>query len=225
MAPRFAIWEERFTGFLSESGAVDSAHDLAHVRRVVANAGRISLAESADWEVVMPAAWLHDCVVVPKSSPQRTQASRMASARAVRWLADSLWPFGKLDRIAHAIEAHSFSAGIEPRSVEAKVVQDADRLDALGAVGLARTLMLGAEMKREFYQPDDPFCEHRVPDDSVYTLDHVYRKLLGLESTMQTVGGREEARERTRFLRSFLHQLAAEISVKPDPPASFHRPG
>jgi len=121
--------------------------------------------------------------------------------------------YGRLDEIAHAIEAHSFSAAVVPRTLEAKVVQDADRLDALGAVGLARTLMLGGEMKRAFYDDVDPFCATRLPDDAVFTLDHLYSKLLTLEGTMQTPGGKAEARLRTKFLRQFLGQLSIEIGT------------
>lgn len=159
----------------------------------------------------MPAAWLHDCVVVPKSSPERNQASRLAAKQAVTWLEAGGWPFGKLPEIAHAIEAHSFSAGITPLTREAEVLQDADRLDALGAIGISRTLMLGAEMRREFYHPQDPFCDDRAPDDGIYTLDHCYNKLLKLEGTMRTDSGRREADARTAFLREFLNQLAREI--------------
>jgi uncharacterized protein len=204
-------WAPLFIALLEQHTVADAAHDLEHIRRVVTNARRLTAAEAADWEVVMPAAWLHDCVVVPKSSPDRKQASRLAAAQAVAWLAEHAWPFGKLDEIAHAIEAHSFSAGIVPRSLEAKVLQDADRLDALGAVGLARTLMLGAEMKREFYAAADPFCESRQADDSIYTLDHLYCKLLTLEGTMQTPSGKSEAGRRTAFLTHFLDQLRDEI--------------
>ncbi len=189
----------------------DAAHDMEHIRRVVTNARRLTDAEGGEWTVVMPAAWLHDCVIVPKSSPDRKGASQLAAAQAVAWLEASGWPFGKLDEIAHAITVHSFSAGIEPLTVEAKVLQDADRLDALGAVGLARTLMLGAEMKRAFYDVADPFCRNRAADDSIFTLDHLYCKLLKLEGTMQTESGRNEARQRTAFLKQFLDQLGDEI--------------
>ncbi|RYD17667.1 MAG: HD domain-containing protein [Verrucomicrobiaceae bacterium] len=205
------FWPDLFLKLLDAHAEADAAHDLEHIRRVVANARRLTEAEGADWQVVMPAAWLHDCVVVPKSSPLRKQASGLAAKKAVEWLTAHEWPHGKLDEIAHAIEAHSFSAGIDTRTKEARVLQDADRLDALGAVGLARTLMLGAEMKREFYHPADPFCANRSPDDSVYTLDHIYQKLLTLESTMKTEAGKQEAARRTRFLHDFLHQMAEEL--------------
>ena len=103
-------------------------------------------------------------------------------------------------------------------------IQDADRLDALGAVGLARTLMLGGELRREFYAAADPFCESRTPDDSVYTLDHLYAKLLTLEGTMQTSSGKTEAHQRTEFLRGFLDQLRDEIESVPAVSAGFISP-
>ena len=202
--------ERRCRGELVAAGG-DAAHGLAHVQRVVANARALAAVEGARLEVVLPAAWLHDCVTVPKDSPQRTAASRLAAAQAVDWLRGWGWPETLLPEIAHAIEAHSFSAGIAPRMIEAQVVQDADRLDALGAVGLARCLMLGGELGRPLYVAGDPFCEQRMPDDSAACVDHFYTKLLKLEATMQTVGGRKEAARRTEFLREFLGQLKREI--------------
>lgn len=210
--PTDAPWPNHFLQLLSRHATVDAAHNPMHLHRVVTNAQRLSAAEGADWLVVMPAAWLHDCVIIPKTSPDRSRASRLAANQAITWLEELHWPHGRLEEIHHAIEAHSFTAGITPRTLEAKVLQDADRLDALGAVGLARTLMLGAEMKREFYDAGDPFCHTRKADDGIFTLDHLYCKLLTLEDTMQTPSGKIEARQRTVFLRQFLAQLESEIS-------------
>ena len=195
---------------LSAQGG-DVAHGLEHVRRVVMNAKKLAAAESARFEVVVPAAWLHDCVTVPKDSPQRAAASRLAAEPAGRWLREWNYPEEFLADIAHAIEAHSFTAGITPRTIEAKVVQDADRLDAIGATGLARCLMLGATLGRPLYAAADPFCAKRAPDDRASAVDHFYTKLLKLEGTMQTAGGRREARARTGFLENFLTQLKQEI--------------
>lgn len=204
-------WATHFFKLLTEHATEDAAHNPMHIHRVVTNARRLCAAEGADWLVVMPAAWLHDCVIIPKSSPERSRASQLAARQAITWLEDLAWPHGRLEEIHHAIEAHSYTAGITPQTLEAKVLQDADRLDALGAVGLARTLMLGAEMKREFYHPADPFCHTRKADDGVFTLDHLYCKLLTLEATMQTPSGKNEARQRTAYLRQFLAQLENEI--------------
>lgn len=191
--------------------AGDAAHDLPHITRVVTTARTLAAGEGARLDIVLPAAWLHDVVAVPKDSPVRAQASRLAAAEAVRLLAGWGCDAAVLPDIAHAIEAHSFSAGIPPRTVEARVVQDADRLDALGAVGLARCLMLGAVMGRPLYDPDDPFCEHRAPDDARSSIDHFYTKLLTLAGTMQTAAGRAEAERRTLVLRRYLDELRREL--------------
>jgi len=213
MSPDFAELEKHCVRALAEQGG-DAAHDLGHIRRVVANARTLAAAEGARLEVVLPAAWLHDCVTVPKDSPQRSQASRLAAARAVEWLRAWGYPEEFMAAVAHAVEAHSFSAGIPPRTVEAQVVQDADRLEAIGAVGLARCLMLGGAMGRPLYAEADPFCESRKPDDRASAVDHFYTKLLTLEGTMQTASGRREARARTEYLRGFLAQLRHELGLE-----------
>jgi uncharacterized protein len=179
---------------------------------VVATALHLAREEGARLEVVFPAAWLHDCVNVPKDSPDRPRASRIAAEHAVRFLKDAGYEPEFLDGIAHAIEAHSYSAGIAPRTIEARVVQDADRLDALGAIGLARCIAVGAALGRPLYEPEDPFCERRQPDDRGASVDHFYTKLLRLAGTMQTEAGRREAARRTEFLESFLRQLRSEVA-------------
>lgn len=204
-------WEPRFVGFLDGHPDPDPGHGVVHLRRVVATALQLAKEEGARLEVVLPAAWLHDCVNVPKDSPDRPRASRLAAEHAVRFLRDAGYAEEFLDGIAHAIEAHSFSAGIPPRTVEAKVVQDADRLDALGAIGIARCIAVGAALGRPLYQPDDPFCERREPDDRGASVDHFYTKLLTLAGTMQTGAGRREALRRTEFMQAFLGRLRQEI--------------
>jgi uncharacterized protein len=204
-------WEPRFIGFLDGHPDPDPGHGVVHLRRVVATALHLAREEGARIEVVFPAAWLHDCVNVPKDSPDRPRASRIAAEHAVRFLRDAGYAPEFLDGIAHAIEAHSYSAGIAPRTVEARVVQDADRLDALGAIGLARCIAVGAALGRPLYQPEDPFCESRRPDDRGASVDHFYTKLLKLAGTMQTGAGRREAARRTEFLQSFLRQLRSEV--------------
>lgn len=212
------LWEARFERFVSQgSSHSDAAHDLAHVRRVVGNARRLAAPEEARLEVVLPAAWLHDCVTVPKDSSRRRSASALAAERAGEFLNDCSYPAGLIPDVRHAIEAHSFSAGIEPRTPEARVVRDADRLDALGAIGIARCIMLGGETGRRLYDPVEPFPEVRDPDDGTNTLDHFHLKLLRLAGTMTTAAGRDEARRRTDFMREYLRQLGDEIQAGHEP--------
>lgn len=197
--------------FLSRSMDGDPAHDLSHVQRVVQNTLRLTAAENGDLTVTLPAAWLHDCISVAKDSPLRQQASKLAADEAVRFLTTLQYPATLLDAVHHAIEAHSFSANIATKSLEARIVQDADRLEAVGAIGITRCFLTGGTLGRPLYEPTDPFAENREPDDSAYTLDHFYCKLLGLVDTMKTDAGKAEAIKRTKYMQAFLDQLSAEI--------------
>lgn len=206
---------------LAGEGACDPAHDLLHLERVVATAKRIAASEGADLRVVVPAAWLHDYVVVPKDDPRRNQASRLAAVEACAYLKDigyaaaladaSLSTASLLNAIGHAIEAHSFSANIAPQTLEAKVVQDADRLDGIGAIGIARCFACSGTMNRPFYSATDPFCTTREPDDALFTIDHFYAKLFKTAASMQTASGRAEAEKRVEVMRRYLSELGEEL--------------
>jgi uncharacterized protein len=205
------VWEPRFRQFVADQPGADPGHGPAHLERVVATALRLAEEEGARPDVVLPAAWLHDCVHVAKDSPDRARASRLAADRALGFLEAAGYPRACLPDVRHAIEAHSYSAGILPCTLEAKVVQDADRLDALGAIGIARCISVGAALGRPLYDPADPFCKARAPDDRGASVDHFYIKLLKLAGTMQTAAGRREAERRTEFIRAFIAELETEI--------------
>ena len=209
----WSIWTDRFSDFLeAQTAEADAAHDRAHVTRVVTTARRLAEDEEAQMDVVVPAAWLHDCVVLPKDAPDQAQASRRAAKAAREFLKSEGYPEQWIPDIEHAIAAHSYSGDIEPETAEAKIVQDADRLDALGAIGIARCFAVGGTLDQSLYDPDDPFCDDRAPDDDAYTLDHFYAKLLRLPDTMQTEAGRAEAEQRAAFLQTYLDQLRDEIT-------------
>lgn len=197
--------------FIAQSTPADAAHDIAHVKRVVNNALHLSESEKVDKSVTLAAAWLHDCVAVPKDSPLRAQSSRLAAERAVEFLRGIDFPAVRLAAVFHAIEAHSYSAGVTIESPEAAVVQDADRLDSLGAIGVARCLLAGGKLDRPLCHEIDPFCDRREPDDSLYTLDHFYQKLFKLPTTMQTAAGRREADRRAALMQRYLDDLRHEI--------------
>jgi len=133
--PRLADWLPRLVAMAAAESTGDAAHDIQHLGRVWSSA-QILLAHesSADPLVVMAACFLHDLVNLPKDAPDRDQASRRSARLARHQLAWLGFPADKLDAVAHAIEAHSFSAAITPTSLEAQIVQDADRIDSLGAV-------------------------------------------------------------------------------------------
>ena len=198
--------------FVESIKPADGAHDIGHICRVVANTRHLTALEGADALITHTAAWLHDCVPIAKDDSRRSLGSRLAAQAAIEFLTSTPFPQDRLDQVHHAIEAHSFSAGIPARSLEAKVVQDADRLDSLGAIGIARCLMVGGRLDRPLLGLDDPFCDSREPDDSRYTLDHFYAKLLKLPATMQTAAGRDMAEQRAIVMRRFLATLRAELN-------------
>lgn len=189
----------------------DPSHDLSHFERVVAMAKLLSEKEGAKSEIVIPAAWLHDLVVIPKDNPLRSQASRLSAQQGIEYLKSIDYPAEYYDQIAEAIQGHSFSAGYPVKSIEAKVVQDADRLDALGAMGIARCFVTAGLMKRTLYAEEDPFCEQRSPDDSKYTIDHFYKKLFKIADSLQTYTGQQEGQRRLQTMRLFLQTLQSEI--------------
>jgi len=203
-------WQSQFQHFVIEQMCADPAHDLGHIQRVVTSGIALAEQEQADLAIVLPACWLHDCVNVDKKSPLRDQGSRLSADRAIAYLTEIGYPAQYFDAIHHAICAHSFSANIATQTLEAEVVQDADRLDALGAIGLSRCLMLGATWGSQLYDPLDPFSANRELDDKHFCIDHFYVKLKGLVNTMKTEAGLKQASQRWQFMQSFLAQLGDE---------------
>lgn len=193
--------------------AEDGAHDLSHLQRVWSNVRRIAEREGGDLHVLLAATLLHDCVAVEKNSPLRSQASRLAAVQAGKILASLNWAQEPIDAVAHAIEAHSFSAAIEPLSLEAKILQDADRLDSLGALGVARTFYIAGRMGSALYDPLDPRAAHREYDDKRFCLDHFQTKLLHLASGFQTPAGTHLAQVRHQRLQRFMEELLEEIDA------------
>lgn len=205
-------WEKLFEDKIrTVASSDDPAHDLNHFKRVVTLAKKLCVQEAAKLEVVVPAAWLHDLVIVPKNSPLRSQASKLSAEKALEFLREINYPQEFHQEIAHAIEGHSFSANIEVKTIEAQIVQDADRLDGLGAIGLARCFATAGLMKRSFYQAEDPFCEHRNPDDQKYTIDHFYQKLFKTAETLKTRSGQIEGVARVQYMKQYLEFLRSEI--------------
>lgn len=214
-----AVWESTITVWLRANVAEDPAHDLNHLLRVWRTAKALAIEEAqspgtapADMLVVLAASLLHDVVNVPKDHPDRSRASRLSADRAEEVLGGMGFPMALIPSVRHAIEAHSFTAAIPPLTIEARLVQDADRLESLGAIGIARCFATSGLMKRALFHGEDPLAEERPLNDIQYALDHFEAKLLRLPATMQTASGRRRAQERADFLVDFRKQLLAEIA-------------
>ena len=189
----------------------DPAHDFEHVLRVYSNAEKICKKEKANKKLVLSAVLLHDIISFPKSDKRSKTSSTKSAIKAKKILKNLQYSNDEIEIISDAIESHSFSKNKTPKSIEGKILQDADRLDALGAIGIARTFAVGGSENRSFYNSDDPFCISRKPDDHEWTLDHFFKKLLLLESKMNTKSGKIEAKRRTKILKKFLIDFKKEI--------------
>lgn len=212
----FAPYEGWADLLLAETPAGDASHDRSHLVRVWRNAVAIMSAEGGDAEILAVAVLLHDCVAVEKDSPLRSKASHMAAERASSVLAGRMEP-DRIAAVAHAVEAHSFSGGVEPGSLEARILRDADRLDQIGAVGIGRVFFVGGRIGRALYHPGDPRAETRELDDVAYTMDHFRTKLLHVHETFVTAKGREMAEGRAARTRAFVEWFEEEIGLGADP--------
>ena len=189
----------------------DPAHDFEHIMRVYKNAQKLAKKEKANMKLILAAALLHDVISFPKSDSRSKTSSAKSAIEAQKILKKYDYSNHEIKLVSDAIRDHSFSKGMVPRTIEGKVLQDADRLDALGAIGIARTFAVGGAEKRPFYSKHDAFCHIRKPDDQNWTLDHFYKKLLHLEKKMNTKTAKIEARRRTKIMKKFLYDLKKEI--------------
>lgn len=200
---------------------VDAGHAFDHTVRVAKLCGHLYLDECSrqerapsdlELDSVIAAGLLHDCVPVPKSSPLRKQSADLCAREADKWLQEFAWPSEELKRqVVEAVEDHSYSSGRVPRSLIGEVLQDADRLEALGAIGLYRTIATGVAMGAALFDVNDPWATDRPLDDKRFTIDHFYTKLLRLPATFRTQAARIEAERRAEYLRGFAAQLKSEL--------------
>lgn len=189
----------------------DSAHDFAHIMRVYKNAQMICKKEKVNEKLVLCTVLLHDIVSYPKSDKRSKLSSIQSAKKSKKILKKFNFTNKEIQIISDAIRDHSFSQNKVPVTIVGKILQDADRLDAIGAIGIARVFTVGGSEKRPFYNVKDPFCKSRTPDDSIWTLDHFYHKLLKLEFLMNTKSGQREAKKRTKVMKEFLNELKKEI--------------
>ncbi len=211
---QLADLRDALRGIVQGRMALDPAHDMAHLDRVWHNVQQISGAEkTGDLTILLAASYLHDLVNLPKDDPDRAKAS-LQSARAAGPILEGLgFTRQQIATTRHAIAAHSFSAGIRPETPEAEILRDADRLDALGAIGIARTFVVAGALGLTLYESDDPFGQRRPLEDSRFSIDHWRVKLLKLPDGMLTATGRRIARHRAGVMIAYLKELSAEIGA------------
>ncbi|MBO9133308.1 HD domain-containing protein [Rhizobium sp. B230/85] len=189
----------------------DGSHDIAHILRVFKNAMHIRSVDGGDGRILTAAVLLHDCVSVEKDSPMRHQASALAADKASGVLAGMGWSPDDIAAVAHAITTHSFSANLPPQTLEARILQDADRLDAIGMVGAARCFYIAGRLGSGLYDPLDPLATQRPLDDKRFAIDHFETKLFKLADQFQTKTGAAMAKARHERLKTVLSMFIDEI--------------
>jgi uncharacterized protein len=189
----------------------DPAHDFDHIMRVYKNAEKLSQQEKANTRLVLCATLLHDIIKYPKTDKHSKNSSLKSAQEAEKILKKYNFSSDEIKIISDAIHDHSFSRNKTPKTLEGKILQDADRLDAIGAIGIARVFAVAGSEKRPFYNKSDPFCKNRNPDDQQWTVDHFFKKLLKLEKMMNTKSAKIEAKRRTKILKNYLSELKKEV--------------
>ncbi len=192
-------------------GSDDPAHDWPHIGRVAATAKKLAQGQDVQLECILAAVYCHDIVNLPKNHPDRSRASEMAAEKAEPMLKEVGFSPEEIAITKAAIIEHSFSRGLKPSSMESAIVQDSDRLDSLGAIGILRCASVNTLMKSKYYDPFDPFAESRPLDDKSFMVDHYFVKLFKLPELMQTEAGKKEGFVRIEYMKKFLERLGQEI--------------
>jgi len=191
----------------------DPVHDFDHVRRVLALARRIALAEGADLAIVETAVLLHDIDrATEDAAADRDLDHALLAAQQARRILTALVPPPApafVDAVAHAIAAHRFRNAVEPQTIEAMCVFDADKLDAIGAIGVARAYAYGARNGQRLWGEVPPDYDGAGPD---HTPHHEFAyKLAHISARLHTATGRAIAQERALFMQAFFERLAREV--------------
>lgn len=197
----------------------DSAHGFDHVLRVWKLAERIGLAEGADMRVLRAAALLHDIGRAEEKRSGRCHAE-VGAERAAAILVDQ--PKELVARAAEAIAQHRFRGDRGPSSLEAKALYDADKLDAIGAIGIARAYAIAGATRQRLWADVSPTYAERPAtagrddqDSGTHTPVHEYHfKLVKLRDRMHTATGRRMAEARHAFMASFFERLGQEVGGK-----------
>ncbi len=188
----------------------DPAHNWSHILRVANLAHMLALKEKANVDITLAAALCHDLINVPKNDPRRSEASTLSALESAPLLLSVGFNEDEITSIKEAIITHSFSKNQRPESLEAMIVQDADRLDALGAIGILRCASVSTHFGSDYFDPEDFWAQERDLNDQKFMIDHYQTKLFKLADLMNTESAKKMAHERIEFMKLFLATLHSE---------------
>lgn len=209
MKKRDEIMETARTCLEADSGS----HGWDHVERVWKLCEHIGSAEGADLEILEPAAYLHDiCRAEEKASGGKVCHARLGAEQAREILAEHGYREEKIKRVSHCIEAHRFRRNrVDPESLEAKVLFDADKLDAMGAVGVGRAFLFAGEVGARLHNPEADIGNTRAYSTEDTAFREFSVKLSKIKDRMLTATGKRMAEERHRFMKAFFERLTREV--------------
>ncbi|MFA7612813.1 MAG: HD domain-containing protein [Candidatus Caldatribacteriota bacterium] len=191
--------------------STDPAHNWSHILRVSNLAQVLAREEKSSEAITLAATLCHDLVNLPKNDPKRSEASTLSAEAAAPLLRECGFTQSEVEWIQSAIISHSYSKNLKPSSLEAAIVQDADRLDALGAIGILRCASVSTQFGSDFFDIDDFWAENRELDDKKFMIDHYQVKLFKLQESMNTLTAKKIAQKRIDFMKLFLSNLHAEV--------------
>lgn len=194
-----------------------ACHDITHALRVRDLCAYIGRAEGGDMEVLEASALLHDIGRTAEMKKSGADHAAVSAELAPAILGKSGFPAEKIAAVVYAIENHRYSSNIIPDSLEARILQDADRLDISGAVGIAMTFCYSGARSRMMYHPSDPLALGREPNGGEYAIDHILSKLMTLPEHMHTATARHLAEQRNTFLKAFVEQFVHEVAFNRGP--------
>ena len=195
-----------------ETSKHDPSHDINHTLRVLAIAEKIAKAEKADLDIIVPAALFHDVINYPKNHHKRLSSSKESAEFAKKILKKiKYFPENKIEQVYRSIDLCSFTKGLKSDFIEGQILQDADSLEATGAVAIMRTFSSAGIMNKTFYDVLDPFCRKRKPDDKRYALDLFFTRLLVVQGRLYTKTAKNIVKKRVSFLKVFLKELEIEL--------------
>ena len=189
----------------------DPAHDFEHIMRVYKNAEKICKTEKSNKKLVLISVLLHDIIKKSETDKRTKSSSSLSASKSIKILKKLKFSDNDISIVSESIRNHSFTKNKISKSIEGRILQDADRLDAIGAIGIARVFSVSGAKNRQFYEPSDPFSKNRKMNDKKWALDHFFKKLLLLENVMNTKTGKIEAKKRTIVLKNYLDSLKKEI--------------
>jgi len=195
---------ENIANFFEETAKIGKNHNMSP--KQIANT---IINKKIDINDILPA----DLVKTIISATQTTTIDEEELEKVVKKVLENIkeYPRHKIAQVEYAVSVCSFNKGIIPNTLEARILQDADGLEATGAISIMRTYASAGQMKINFYNQKDPFCKKRKPEALQYALDLFYQRLLKIKERCHTKKGKKIAERRTRFLLKFLKELEQEL--------------